>query len=133
MKVYKIGNSFEKKYCITEEMGEQFAKISGDFNPIHLDQEKAEQTIFKKKIVHGMLVGSYISGIIGNDFPGNGTIYLKQNLMFKRPVLYNQEITIKVEIVDIDEEKSRLVLGTTCYDDKGQMLLDGEALVKVEE
>ena len=71
---------------ITEEMINNFAKVSGDFNPIHVNEQYAKKTIFKKRISHGMLVASFISRVIANKLPGPGTIYLSQNLSFKHPV-----------------------------------------------
>lgn len=132
MKGYQIGDKFEKEFVVTEKIGQQFADVSGDYNPIHLDEDVAAQSRFKKRIVHGMLIGGYISGIIGNDFPGNGTIYLKQDLKFMCPVFYNETIKICITIKDIDENKNRLTLTTQCFDENAKVLVDGQALVMVE-
>ena len=128
----KIGQYYEEQFIITEEIGKSFADISKDYNPVHLEKEFAEQTRFKDKIVHGMLLGSYISGIIGNKFPGQGSIYLKQELHFKRPVYYNSKVKIRVEIKEIHFEQSRLTLQTTCsVEDK--TVIDGEAIIMLED
>ena len=113
-------------------MGEKFADVSGDKNHIHLDEDFAEQTRFGKRIVHGMLIGSYFSAIIGNDFPGNGTIYLNQSMIFKNPIYYNSDVIIRIEIKSIDRQKNRLLLSTTCRDYNDKILVDGEALVLYE-
>ena len=76
----KIDDEYSKNFKITIDMIEKFAMVSGDKNPIHLDEEYAQNSIFKKRIAHGLLVGSFISTIIGNYFPGKGTIYLSQSL-----------------------------------------------------
>lgn len=133
MKKYCVGDYYEKKYCIDESTGEKFAEISGDFNPIHLDVNIAQKTRFKQKIVHGMLIGSYISGIIGNEFPGSGSIYLNQELEFIRPVYYNQEIIIRVEVVETEKERRRIKLMTKCFDIDNKVLVNGEAYIMLEE
>lgn len=130
--IFKVGQFYEKEVTITSEIGKEFARISGDFNPIHLDEKYAEETRFGKRIVHGMLIGSYISGIIGNEFPGQGSIYLNQDLKFRRPIFYDKKVIIRVEIISVDEEKSRLKLRTSCLDDK-DVLVDGEALIYMEK
>lgn len=128
----RVGQYYEQEFVITEDMGAEFAKISKDFNPIHLDEETAAQTRFKKRIVHGMLLGSYISGIIGNKFPGEGTVYMGQNLSFRGPVYYNEKVIIRVEITEMNLEKKRLTLSTTCRNENEDMLILGEALVMLD-
>ncbi len=130
--IFRIGQFYEKEVTITSEIGKEFARISGDFNPIHLDEKYAEETRFGKRIVHGMLIGSYISGIIGNEFPGQGSIYLNQDLKFRRPIFYDKKVIIRVEIISVDEEKSRLKLRTSCLEDN-DVLVDGEALIYMEK
>ncbi|MBO6243112.1 MAG: MaoC family dehydratase [Clostridia bacterium] len=129
---YVEGDFFEKKVVINYQMGEKFADVSGDKNPIHLDEDFAEQTRFGKRIVHGMLIGSYFSAIIGNDFPLNGTIYLNQSMIFKNPIYNNSDVIIRIEIKSIDRQKNRLLLSTTCRDYNDKILVDGEALVLYE-
>ncbi len=131
-KSFKIGDFYEKEFLITEETGRQFADVSGDFNPIHLEADVAQQTRFGQKIVHGMLIGSYISGIIGNEFPGNGSVYLKQELTFKKPVFYGSKVKIKIEVTEIIPDKQRLELATQCFDSEDRILVDGKALILYE-
>ena len=128
----KIGQFYEKEFVVTEDIGVKFAEISKDFNPIHLDSEVASKSRFKQRIVHGMLFGSYISGIIGNEFPGEGSVYLKQDLSFRRPVYYGVPVIIRVEIEDINFEKKRLTLRTTCKNKEDELLVDGTALILLE-
>lgn len=127
-----IGQYYEKKYVFTEEQGREFAQISQDYNPIHLEEEAASKSRFGRKIVHGMLIGSYFSGIIGNDFPGIGSIYISQKIFFRHPVYYNTNIKIRVEVVDIDREKKRVLLKTQCVDINNALLVDGEAKILFE-
>lgn len=131
-KKFKAGDFYEKEYLITEDIGKQFADVSGDYNPIHLEEEIASKTRFGRKIVHGMLIGSYISGIIGNEFPGNGSVYLKQDLSFRRPVYYNSKVKIRIEVAEVNIEKKRLTLSTQCFDSEENMLVDGKALILFE-
>ena len=126
---FHVGQSYSKNFEITEKMGEMFAEISGDKNPIHLNCEYAKKTIFGKKIVHGMLVVSFISGILGNDFPGVGTVYLNQEINFKKPIYYNEVISINVEVEEIDEKRRRLTLKTDCLNKEGITCFSGKAIV----
>lgn len=130
MKSYTIGESRAIKKLVTKDVVQQFADFSGDRNPVHLDEEFAAKTIFKRNIAHGMIAGSYISAVIGMDFPGPGTIYLSQNFIFKRPVFVGDEIEIIVTVKDIIVDKNRLVLQTDCINQNGELVLQGEALVK---
>lgn len=127
-----VGDYYEKKFIISEEMGRDFAKISQDYNPIHLDIEEASRSRFGKKIVHGMLIGSYFSGIIGNQFPGAGSVYISQEILFKRPVYYDTEILIRVEIIDVVREKKHVLLRTTCFNLEQELLVDGKAKILFE-
>lgn len=127
-----VGQFYEEKFLVTEEMGMQFAKISQDYNPIHLDDEAALKSRFGRKIVHGMLIGSYFSGIIGNKFPGAGSVYISQDIFFKRPIYYNTEITIKVEVIDINQEKEHVSLRTQCCDLDNNIVVDGNAKILFE-
>ena len=90
-KTLKVGDKASRSKIFTENDVKQFAEVSTDKNPIHLDENYAQNTIFKQRIVHGMLVGSLFSGILGCDLPGEGTIYLGQTLSFKAPVPLNEK------------------------------------------
>jgi acyl dehydratase len=106
-----------------------FANLSLDHNPVHIDPEYAAQTMFGKQIVHGMLVSSLFSGLLGQKLPGEGTIYLGQNLSFKKPIFIDQNVTASVEVTDVRTDKPIITLKTTCVDDDGQVLVSGEAVV----
>lgn len=124
------GKHFSIKKIVTEELVEQFAKVSGDTNPIHLDDEAATNSIFGRRVAHGMLTASFISAILGNHFPGNGTIYLAQELSFLRPVYIGDSVEVVVELESVDE-KQKAWLRTNVYDDHGALVVKGKARVKL--
>ncbi len=124
----RIGDKYSQSTLVTEEMINGFAKYTGDKNPLHLDEVFASKTIFKKRIAHGFLVGSFISAVLGNDFPGKGTIYLSQSIKFKAPVFINDEITVNVEVLDFPK-KQRILLKTTCQNQNREIVIEGEAFV----
>lgn len=127
-KCLKIGDSaiFRKKILDKDIL--TFADVSGDHNPIHINEPYAEKSNFKKRIAHGFHIGSLISATIGQHLPGNGTIYLSQSLFFKAPVFINDEITAKVEVLDFPKP-NRILLKTTCFNQDGKIVIEGEALV----
>lgn len=105
-----------------------FAGITGDFNPAHVNEAHAEKTFFKTRIAHGMLLGGFISAVIGTQLPGPGTIYISQNLTFKAPVKIGDTVTTEVEAVEINHETNRVILTTRCTNQDGTLLVDGEAV-----
>jgi 3-hydroxybutyryl-CoA dehydratase len=115
----------------TDKDVETFAEISLDNNPIHLNEEYAAVTIFKKRIVHGFLVGSLISATIANKLPGNGSIYISQVMNFKKPVYLDEEITCIVEIMEIIAQKSIYKLNTNCYNESNEIVIEGNAVIKL--
>lgn len=125
----KIGQIAEYKRTITEQDIEKFADVSGDHNPIHLDEDFARKTFFKGRIAHGMLSVSFISTTLAQELPGPGSIYLKQEVSFKKPVRIGDTITARVEIIDKDDEKERITLGTTCVNQNNELVVDGKAVV----
>lgn len=133
MKELSVGQSVEKEFLVTEEMGAAFAEVSQDKNPIHLDAAYAQKTRFGRKIAHGMLMGSYISSMIGMELPGEGAIYMKQELTFLRPVYYGDTICVKIAVSELQTEKKRAVLSTNCYNQYGEQVIGGSALVKPRE
>lgn len=126
----KIGDKASLSKVFTEEDVIWFSEISADTNPIHLDESYAASTVFGKRIVHGMLVASLFSALIGVKLPGQGSIYLGQSLSFKAPVFIGDQVTASVEIISIREDKPIITLRTLCLNDAGQMLIEGEAVVK---
>jgi 3-hydroxybutyryl-CoA dehydratase len=115
---------------ITEDDILLFAQVSGDRNPIHLDPEYAERSIFGKRIAHGFLIGSLISAVLGNDLPGPGSIYLGQTLKFLAPIHIGDTVTVKVKVVAVREDKRIVTLHTNCTNQSGVLVLSGEAVVK---
>ena len=123
------GKTHEVRITITGEMVENFARATGDYNPIHMDEDYAKGTLFKTRVVHGMLHAGLISGIMGTRFPGAGTIYLSQTLKFLEPVFIGDEITYRLKALEYLKETNRLRVETVCINQRGEAVLTGEALV----
>jgi 3-hydroxybutyryl-CoA dehydratase len=132
MKIYyediKIGDSAEFAKTITEADILMFAAACGDTNPVHFNQEYAEQTPFKTRIAHGMLTASMISTVLGTQLPGEGAIYLQQSAQFKAPVRIGETVTARVTVTELDDKKKRVKLATECRV-AGKIVLEGESLV----
>jgi len=126
-----------QKDSITNQICQQdvqaFAEISLDRNPIHLDDNFAKKTIFKKKIVHGLLVSSLISAVLANKLPGPGSIYLSQELKFLKPVFIDDIITAEVEVTEIDYNKKLITLSTSCINQHNDIVISGQALILFTE
>jgi 3-hydroxybutyryl-CoA dehydratase len=125
----QIGDFAEFAKTISESDIYLYAGITGDSNPAHLNEEYAKKTFFKTRIAHGMLTAGFISTIMGTRLPGPGTIYLKQELKFLAPVHIGDTITARAEVVEIIADKNRVRFKTTCSNQKGTLVLDGEAIV----
>ena len=125
----KIGDQATYTRQITTAQIEAFAALCGDSNPVHLDDAYAEQTVFKGRIAYGMLVAGLISTIIGSHLPGNGSIYLSQDLKFVKPVMANDTITAEVTVEALNTEKNRVTLQTRCYNQAGDDVITGTAVV----
>jgi len=119
--------SFSKK--ITESDVATFAEISGDKNPVHLDENYAKQTRFGKRIAHGALSVGLISAVLGNILPGHGTVYMSQTIKFTKPVFFDDLITANVEITAIRADKGIVTLKTDCANQRSEIVADGEAVV----
>ena len=124
-----IGDSATRTKTITDEDVKNFAAATGDMNPVHLDDSYAAGTRFGKRIAHGMLTGSIISAILGNDLPGPGTVYLGQEFKFRAPVFIGDTVTARVEVIKYREDKRITTLHTTCTNQDGVLLIEGEAVV----
>jgi 3-hydroxybutyryl-CoA dehydratase len=112
---------------VTQEMVNKFAEISGDMNPIHLDEEYAKNSKFGKKIAHGMLLGSFISQLIAKECPGPGSIYLSQSLQFVYPVFVGETVTIVVK--ENTRIKNKFFLYTDVFNESGEKVIIGSAEV----
>jgi len=126
---YKIGDSAQLSKTVKDEDVRNFAEVTGDKNPLHLDDAFASKTIFKRRIAHGFLTAGLISAVIGSKLPGNGTIYLSQTLNFLAPVYIGDEITAKVEVFQVLKGGKRLRLKTQVINQNGTVVVNGEALV----
>ena len=123
-----IGQSVSMVRTVTEADMIAFAAVSGDDNPVHLDEAFAAGTPFKTRIAHGMLSASFISALLGTRLPGPGAIYLSQTLQFKRPVRLGATVEARVEITALEEAKGRVTLSCVCSVE-GKPVLEGEAVV----
>ena len=130
-KILKVGDKVSLSKAFTEDEVFRFAEISTDMNPLHLDKDFGRESIFGERIVHGMLVASLFSGLIGMELPGEGSIYLGQSLTFKAPVAIGEEVTASVEIIRIRDDKPIVTLRTVCVNSEGMVVIEGEAVVKV--
>ncbi len=124
-----VGDAEEFSKTVSESDIYLFAGITGDMNPAHIDETYAAGTFFKGRIAHGMLSAGFISAVIGMKLPGPGAIYMKQELKFLAPVRIGDTITARVEVVQVNAEKNRVLLRTTCSNSEGTLVVDGEALV----
>lgn len=125
----KIGDTASFEKTITETDVYLYAGITGDLNPAHINEKEAEKTMFKGRIAHGMLTAGLISAVLGMHLPGPGTIYLGQELKFLAPVRIGDTIKAQVEVIEMNIEKNRIQLKTTCINQDGTIVLDGVATV----
>ena len=128
---YQMGEKEAVSKTISETDVYLFAGISGDFNPVHVNKIAAELSPFKKQIVHGFLVGSLLSNVIGMKLPGPGTIYMEQDMKFLKPVYIGDTLTASVKIVEIvNETKNILKLETVITNQEDEIVVNGFAVVK---
>ncbi|ACT58674.1 MaoC family dehydratase [Hirschia baltica] len=126
----EIGMSHENEHLVTEQDVMDFARVSGDFNPLHVDEEYAKTTVFGTRIAHGALTASFISAILGNDLPGPGAIFTEMNMRFKRPVKIGSKVLVRAEVSEKQDRLNRVTLAVKCsVDDK--IVIQGEAKVMV--
>ena len=125
----QIGDTATFSKTISEFDIYQFAGITGDFNPMHINEEFADTTIFEDRIAHGLLTGSFISTVLGMKLPGPNSIYLSQSFSFTAPVKIGDTITAKVEVIEKQDEKKFIKLKTQVWNQHKIMVVDGEALV----
>jgi 3-hydroxybutyryl-CoA dehydratase len=125
----KIGQSAEVTHTITTDDIQTFGDLSGDYNPLHFNDEWAKTTMFGGRIAHGLLSASFISTVIGMKLPGPGTIYLSQSMKFMRPVRIGDTITARVEVAALNDEKKRVTMKTVCTNQDQEVVVDGEALI----
>ena len=109
----QLGQSAERLFAVTDAAVRAFAEVSGDHNPVHLDEAFAKRTVFRGRVAHGMLLGAHISAVLGEDLPGPGAIYLSQSLEFEHPVRIPSELKVRVEVVEIGEHR-KTTLAAIC-------------------
>jgi len=122
----EIGMNVSYSQTITDTDVKAFAGISGDRNPVHLDEEYAENSRYKKRIAHGLMTASYFSALFGTKIPGEGCVYVSQSLNFKRPVYLGDTVTATVEVTSVDLAKKKVFFKTTCKV-KNKVVTDGKA------
>jgi acyl dehydratase len=126
----QLGASFEMEFSFTQEQVNDFCRISGDFNPLHWDEAFAATTPFKKPIIHGALIASVFSKVMGMDFPGSGSVYLKQVSAFKRPLYVGQLYRAFFQVVSINDQKHTAEISTQVFElERGKIMVDGIASV----
>jgi 3-hydroxybutyryl-CoA dehydratase len=129
----KAGDAATRTKTITDEDIRAFAELSGDRNPVHLDDEYASGTRFGRRIAHGMLAASLVSATLANELPGRGSVYLSQTLRFVAPVFPGDTVTARVEVTKVREDKPVVTLETVCTNQRGEKLIEGEAVVLLTE
>ncbi len=129
---FQVGQSYDEAFVITEKMVKDFSELTGDKNPIHLDEEYAKSTRFKKRICQGMLLASLISKVLGMDFPGPGTILVKQQFKYRSPVYIDEKILVQVKITQVIPERQRMLLDTNVIKEDGTIAIEGICEVFLE-
>ncbi len=124
----EIGHAHETVHLIKEEDITKFADVSGDYNPLHMDEEYASKTPFGKRIAHGALTASFISAILGNNLPGPGAIFTGLSMRFRRPVFIGDEVTVRAEVSEKNDRGNRVTMKVACIV-KGKKVITGEAQV----
>tara|TARA_R110001583_G_scaffold107898_1_gene256594 strand:- start:3780 stop:4199 length:420 start_codon:yes stop_codon:yes gene_type:complete len=122
----KVGMSVSYSQTITDADVKAFAGLSGDHNPVHVNEEYASESRFKKRIAHGLISASFFSALFGTKLPGPGCVYAGQNLKFKRPVYLGDTVTATVEVTLIDAKKRNVFFSTTCKV-KNKVVISGDA------
>lgn len=126
----KVGDSAEITKCMSFDMVKAFAEISEDFNPVHLDPGYASKSRYKAQIIHGLMASSLFSGLFGTELPGEGCVYKSQNIRFKRPIYVGDQLTAKVEVVNVDINKKIISFTTRCFVNN-KVMIDGESEIFV--
>lgn len=122
-----VGDYAESTKRIEDKDVVMFSEVSGDKNPVHLDEEYASTTRFKHRIAHGHLVSSLFSALLGTELPGEGSIYLGQDIRYLKPVYLNDEIKAVVKVVELDTTRNRVKLETSAYNQNNEMVISGMA------
>ena len=124
-----VGDSAEITKTIEQADIHAFAAVTGDHNPVHVDEAFAQKTRFGRPIAHGMLTASLISVVLANKLPGEGSVYLAQTLQFVAPVFPGDEVTARVTVTEVREGRPIVKLETVCVNQRGETVIRGEATV----
>src|SRR5437773_11698453 len=127
----KVGDEFAIDRQITDDLVRAFAELSGDHNPIHLDEEFAKRTRFGRRIAHGMLSGAFISAVLGLEFKERKIVYLSQTMKFTAPVFLGDTVTATATVTNIREDRGIVTLETICTNQNGDTLVKGEAVIMI--
>lgn len=127
MNKINIGDFHQEKFIFTQDDVNIFMKLTGDYNPIHFDIEAAKHSIFKRPIIHGFLSSSIFSKVLGINLPGKGTIYLKQEIKFLKPMFVDTNYVCKIEVIDVNNDI--YTLKTCVFNEENEMTIDGLAIV----
>jgi len=126
----EVNQTYQTSFTFSQEQVVQFAQVTGDHNPLHLDAAYAAKTVFKQPILHGFLGGSVFSRVFGTEFPGEGSVYLKQSMEFLRPMLVDTEYEAVFTIKEVNRDKHQAVVSTEIFDkSRNKLVLRGEATV----
>lgn len=125
----QVGDRARFTKTITEQDVYAYAGITGDFNPVHVDEAYATTTRFGRRVAHGGLLVGLISTVLGTDSPGPGGIYLGQSLSFRKPAFLGETVTAEVEVVEVLVEKKRVAYKTRCLNQRGEVIAEGESLM----
>lgn len=127
-----VGMFAEASMIVDAERIDTFARISGDYNPIHMDADYAATTMFGKRIAHGALSASLISAVLGNDLPGPGAVFVELNMRFRRPAFIDDEVIARAEVAEINTKTGRVKMKVSCSVG-GKQILRGDAGVVVKK
>lgn len=127
-RVFAVGERAERVHVVTDADVRTFAALSGDDNPVHLDDAFAASTRFGRRIAHGMLSAGLVSAVLGTQLPGRGVVYVSQALRFKAPVFVGDTVTVLVEVTAVRTDKPIVTLRTTVTTHEGVLALEGEAV-----
>lgn len=125
-----VGMTASLKKTITQADVEKFAAVTGDYNPLHMDEEFAGKTIFRGRIAHGMITGGLISAVLGTELPGKNTLYLEQELKFLAPVRFGDTLVATVECIEKEDRRHKLVFKTVVTNQNGTVVTSGKAFVR---
>lgn len=127
----EVGQTAEITRVVDEEAIQRFAEVSGDFNPLHMDEAYASRTPFRGRIAHGALVASYISCVLGNHLPGPGAIFAGMNMRFERPVRIGETVKARATVVEVDIKARKVKLECVCsVEGETCMAADAEVIVR---